>query len=46
MPTEWRSANQLAHPPIELRRVDDVDDSECPVPIEYWRRFGSRRIFG
>jgi hypothetical protein len=35
MPAEWHLANRLAHPPVELRRFDDVDDSEFPFPREY-----------
>lgn len=33
-PTKWRLANQLAYPPVELRRFDDMDDSEFPFPRE------------
>ena len=35
MPAEWHLVNQLAHPLVELRRFDDVDDSEVPIPREY-----------
>jgi hypothetical protein len=35
MPAEWHLVNQLAHPLVELRRFDDVDDSEFPIPREY-----------
>jgi hypothetical protein len=35
MPTEWHLANQLAHPPVALRRFDDGADSEFPFPRKY-----------
>jgi hypothetical protein len=35
MPIEWHLANQLAQPPVELRRFDDGADSELPFPREY-----------
>jgi hypothetical protein len=35
MPAEWHLVNQLAHPLVELRRFDDVDDSEFLIPREY-----------
>jgi hypothetical protein len=35
MPAEWHLVNQLAHLPVELRRLDDVVDSQFPLPREY-----------